>query len=251
MLIEFQSQKALETWEFSRHDTWNEFGMVINAPKSKIMTSSPTQQAITVKGCEFKNEPAFRNFLRDIGETGQTITCTNHRRDNINYIDATLVGTADDLRRLREMCKATIKSIPVITAGTMQYEVVNSFRYLGILIGPHIGKKWKETFKLLEAKIDRVIRNNKITQGNNHCQNPINICGLALPILLPPVRHQWTRHTHYLSRVLDHLTRPILPPPQDCPLLNPRSDHPSIGLVPHSHSNSLQISHLIPPPPPT
>ena len=43
MLIEFANQKALETWELSRHDTWNEFGMVINAAKSKIMTSAPIE----------------------------------------------------------------------------------------------------------------------------------------------------------------------------------------------------------------
>jgi len=42
MLIEFSNQKALETWEFSRHDTWNDYGMVINATKSKVMTSAPT-----------------------------------------------------------------------------------------------------------------------------------------------------------------------------------------------------------------
>ena len=41
-------------------------------------------------------------------------------------------------------------------AGTMQYEVVDTFRYLGILIGPNIAKNWTTTFKMIESKIERV-----------------------------------------------------------------------------------------------
>ena len=72
---------------------------------------------------------------------------------------------AEDLRRLTEMGKATLKATPVIIAGTMQYEVVDTFRYLGILIGPHTGKKWGETFKMIEAKIHRVYGMIKYRKG--------------------------------------------------------------------------------------
>ena len=50
MLIEFPNQKALDTWELNRHDTWNQYGMVINVAKSKVMTKAPTMQAISLRG---------------------------------------------------------------------------------------------------------------------------------------------------------------------------------------------------------
>lgn len=42
MLVEFVNQKALETWELQRHKVWNEYGMVINTSKSKVMTKAST-----------------------------------------------------------------------------------------------------------------------------------------------------------------------------------------------------------------
>jgi hypothetical protein len=42
------------------------------------------------------------------------------------------------------MCRGSIKTTKIIVAGSTTYEVVDTFEYLGILIGPHVAKNWDE-----------------------------------------------------------------------------------------------------------
>ena len=147
MLVEFVNQKALETWELQRHKVWNEYGMVINTSKSKVMTKASTNQLIAIRGAEFRTTKAFTNFLREISFEGTTTHLTLHNRNNINTIDADLIGTSQEANRLKDICKGHIKTTTIVTAGATTYEVVDTFKYLGILTGPKVAKKWDETLE--------------------------------------------------------------------------------------------------------
>lgn len=76
----------------------------------------------------------------------------SHNRNGTNIIDADSIGSMSVANKLKILCKDLVKSTSVITAGSTTYEVVKTFKYLGILTGPQ-KKRWEET---MEATFERI-----------------------------------------------------------------------------------------------
>ena len=66
---------------------------------------------------------------------------------------------------VQEMCKGSIKLTKIVVAGSTTYEVVDTFKYLGILTGPHVAKNWDETMKSIQKKIEKVYGIIKYRKG--------------------------------------------------------------------------------------